>query len=112
MSAVPNFAPVLASELVRKDFSTGSRGFHANGKATADGVRYQVSAMAILIGSKQNPEVPVDATLADAQRAVESLAGEMAAKVFGSGKTGFYAQGKHVIAGQRYQVSAQAVAIA
>ena len=35
----------------------------------------------------------------------------MTAKTFGSGKTGFYAQGKAVIAGQRYQVSAQAVRI-
>lgn len=39
-------------QLVEKTFSTGSRGFNANGKVTIDGKRYQLSANLVEIGSK------------------------------------------------------------
>ena len=42
--------------LNKKTFSTGSRGFHGQGKAEFDGKRYQVNLMAIEIGSKPKPE--------------------------------------------------------
>lgn len=35
-----------------KTFSTGSVGYHATGKATLDGKRYQVNVMLVEIGSK------------------------------------------------------------
>ena len=38
--------------LVKKDFKTGSRGYHAQGKAELDGKRYQVNILAVEIGSK------------------------------------------------------------
>lgn len=113
MSTVTTVAAQLVeSETVRKDFSTGSRGFHASGKITVDGVRYQVSGMAVLIGSKQDQSLTVDADLAEAATGLANTARDMTAKTFGSGKTGFYVQGKSTFAGQRYQVSAQAVRLA
>jgi len=42
----------MALPLNAKQFSTGSRGFHATGKIeTAEG-KYQVNVLAVLIGSK------------------------------------------------------------
>lgn len=39
-------------ELVAKEFSTGSRGFRGNFKATIDGKRYQANFNLVEIGSK------------------------------------------------------------
>jgi hypothetical protein len=44
---------VLASfGLAEKQFKTGSRGFHAQGKVEADGKRYQANFLLVEIGSK------------------------------------------------------------
>jgi hypothetical protein len=38
--------------LSKKDFKTGSRGYHAQGKMMADGKNYQVNILCVEIGSK------------------------------------------------------------
>ena len=38
--------------LVKKDFKTGSRGYHAQGKMMAGGINYQVNILCVEIGSK------------------------------------------------------------
>ena len=38
--------------LNKKDFSTGSKGYHATGKVEAGGKRYQVNIQLVEIGSK------------------------------------------------------------
>jgi hypothetical protein len=38
--------------LSRKDFKTGSRGFHGQGKMMAGGKNYQVNILCVEIGSK------------------------------------------------------------
>jgi hypothetical protein len=38
--------------LSKKDFKTGSRGFHAQGKMIAGGKNYQVNILCVEIGSK------------------------------------------------------------
>jgi hypothetical protein len=38
--------------LSKKDFKTGSRGFHAQGKMMAGGKNYQVNILVVEIGSK------------------------------------------------------------
>lgn len=42
----------VALPLNAKQFSTGSRGFHASGKVQTEGGKYQVNVLAVLIGSK------------------------------------------------------------
>ena len=38
--------------LAKKDFKTGSRGYHANGKMVAGGKNYQINILCVEIGSK------------------------------------------------------------
>ncbi len=38
--------------LDKKDFKTGSRGFHGTGKMVAGGKKYQINIQAVEIGSK------------------------------------------------------------
>lgn len=43
-------------ELRPKEFNTGSRGYHGNGKIVINGKRYQVGANIVEIGTKPKPE--------------------------------------------------------
>lgn len=40
--------------LMKKEFSTGSKGFHGFGKVGINGKRYQVNFMLVEIGSRQS----------------------------------------------------------
>jgi hypothetical protein len=42
--------------LSKKDFKTGSRGYHAQGKMMAGGKNYQVNILCVEIGSKLKKE--------------------------------------------------------
>lgn len=42
--------------LAKKDFKTGSRGYHGTGKMFAGGKKYQVNIQLVEIGSKPKPE--------------------------------------------------------
>ena len=43
---------LVALGLAEKQFKTGSRGFHAQGKVEVDGKRYQANFLLVEIGSK------------------------------------------------------------
>jgi hypothetical protein len=101
---------MVKDSLKPKTFSSGSKGFHATGKITVDGVRYQAQTMAVLVGSKDDPKAKIQAKRDEAVAALSAFAEDgLRPKTFASGKTGFYANGKVEIGGQRYQVQAQAV---
>lgn len=112
MSINQELANMVKAGLKAKTFSSGSKGFHANGKVTVDGIRYQAQAQAVLIGSKNDPKAKVKASTEQAANALTSVVEDIRPKTFASGKSGFYANGKAEIAGQRYQVAAQAVRLA
>jgi hypothetical protein len=103
-------ATLVKSELAPKKFSTGSKGFYANGKLIFDGARYQANVMAVLLGSKDNPRARVQASAEEITAALTAMieAG-VPACTFRSGKTGYRVQGKVEAHGQRFQASAQAV---
>jgi len=103
---------MIKAGIQAKTFSTGSKGFYASGKIAVGDDRYQASAMAVLIGSKDNPKAKVTATADEITAALASLvqAGVPACQ-FKSGKTGYRTQGKAEARGQRFQVSIQAVRI-
>ena len=44
---------VVMTVVPSKEFSTGSKGYYANGKAEIDGKRYQFSVQLVEIGSKK-----------------------------------------------------------
>lgn len=106
-------ANMIKAETGPKKFSTGSKGFYANGKITVDGARYQASAMAVLIGSKDNPKARVAASTEEITAALTDMvqAGVPACQ-FKTGKAGYRTQGKAEAHGQRFQVSVQAVRLA
>lgn len=113
MSLNQALANMVKDDLKAKVFVSGSKGFHATGKITEDGVRYQAQAQAVLIGSKANPKVKVKATPAEAVAALTGFAEDgLEPKTFSSGKTGYFATGKAEIGGQRFQVQVQAVRLA
>jgi hypothetical protein len=107
-------ASLVKTQLEQKNFSTGSKGFYGQGKIEVGGKRYQAQVQAVLVGSKGNSRVKVQATADEARAAlVADLVDKgLEAKTFSTGKTGFRAQGKVVIGDQTYQASAQAVLLA
>lgn len=102
---------LVKEEIAPKEFSTGSKGFFANDKITVDGNRYQAQARAVLIGSKDDPKAKVQATPDEITAALAGLIEDELdeEKVFSSGRTGAFAQGKFKAHDQRFQASAQAV---
>jgi hypothetical protein len=101
---------LVKSELGTKKFSTGSKGFFGSGKIMVDGVRYQVNAQAVLVGSKQDPRAKVRATIAEAVAALTSLIEQgIPARTFSTGRIGYRTQGKVEAHGQQFQASVQAV---
>src|SRR5664280_1726315 len=108
-TAVPDAVAEVARDVVRKDFATGSKGFHAQGKLVIDGGRYQVQVQAILVGSKTDPTARMIVKDEAMREALATFAEDMAPRVFSSGKAGWYIQGKVNVGGQRFQASAQAV---
>jgi hypothetical protein len=103
-------ANLVKAELKPKTFSSGSKGFRAAGKLTAGDARYQAQAQAVLIGSKDDPAMQIEATPGEAAYALAAFTGDrLKPKTFSTGRTGFFASGKAEIGGQRYQVQAQAV---
>ena len=103
---------LINGDLVRKDFGTGSKGFHAHGKLTTGDGRFQAQAQAVLIGSKNDPALTVQASTQDMRSALSALTDGLAPKKFRSGKAGWYVQAKAEAGGQRYQVQLQAVGLA
>lgn len=99
--------------LAYKVFTTGSKGFHCQGQVTAGGTQYQVSAQAVLAGSKHDPGMQVTAAAEDMKAALTSLirAG-MSPTNFTTGKTGYATSGQLQARGQSYQAQAHAVLIA
>ncbi|NRQ38796.1 hypothetical protein HII36_44285 [Nonomuraea sp. NN258] len=101
---------LLKSELHRKDFPTGFKGFFATGEVTANGVRYQVQAQAVLAGSKSDPTATVEATTDDMAAALADLViGDLGPRTFNGGNTGYRAAARVAAHGQYYQVSVLAV---
>jgi hypothetical protein len=111
---------LVKTQLLQKDFSTGSKGFYGQGKIVAGGKSYQSQVMAVLIGSGKNPRLKVQANAEQAKAAlVTELLGKGVPEAkdkdgkpgFSTGRTGFRTQGKVQIGDQNYQASAQAVLI-
>lgn len=109
-----SLAGLIKAQLHPQNFSTGSKGFFGQDKIEAGGKRYQAQVMAVLIGSKGNPRVKVQANADQAKAALvtELIDKGVPAVEFKTGKTGFRAQGKVQIGGQTYQSSVQAVLLA
>ncbi|MFG1879303.1 hypothetical protein ACGFIV_31120 [Sphaerisporangium sp. NPDC049003] len=100
---------MITSELLPKDFSTGSKGFYASAKITAGGVRYQCQAQAVLVGSKNDATAVVDATAEEMGAALAGVLGALKPRTFKSGRTGYRAAAKVEVRGQLFQSSIQAV---
>jgi hypothetical protein len=104
---------LVQAELDHKDFKSGSKGFYCQQQITVGGQRYQASAQAILLGSKQDPQMQVRATADQAKSEMtELIEGGMPPKDFTTGKTGYYTSGKFAIGSESYQAQAQAVLLA
>lgn len=95
-----------------KVFSSGSQGFFRQGKfVSATGSRYQAQATAVLIGSKQDLTIQVEASGEEVAYAFIPVIKAVEAKVFRTGRSGFYGQGKLLVRNERYQGALQAVEI-
>jgi hypothetical protein len=112
MSSIATAVQGLAGTLVRKDFSTGSKGYFQGGKVADETSLYQAQVQAILVGSKGDPTKKVEATDEQIREAVKDFVStSLLPKVFSSGQEGYHGQGKIAAGGQVFQVSAQAVKI-
>ena len=54
-ASIENDGKDIPVVLMEKEFRTGSRGFHAQGKVVLDKTRYQLNFMLVEIGSKPKP---------------------------------------------------------
>jgi hypothetical protein len=109
VSLTQELANLVKANLKAKTFSSGSKGFHATGKITVDGIRYQAQAQAVVIGSKNDPKLKVKASVQQAANVLTTVVEDIKPKTFASGNTGYYTNDKAEIADQRYQVAVQAV---
>jgi hypothetical protein len=110
MNTLTSNVKALAGTVVRKDFSTGSKGFFTTGKVAGDNGLYQAQVTAILVGSKNEPGATIHADNESARETLmQFVETNLSGKTFSSGKTGAYGSGKVAISGQVYQVAAQAV---
>jgi hypothetical protein len=112
---VPEVARRLVTfsrDLEYKVFSTGSQGFYRHGKLKMrDGRRYQAQLTAVLIGSRDNPEVRMLTTEDEMRAAIGSVILTIEGKRFRTGRSGYYTSGKVTIGRERFQVGIQAVEI-
>jgi hypothetical protein len=111
MDIIRALVNMIKAQLRLKEFSTGSKGFHATGKITVEGIRYQAQAQAVLVGSKDDPGATVEATTEEIIIALEDLlmAHPPGPKTFSSGRAGYHATRRVEAHGQRFQVNIQAV---
>ena len=104
---------MIKAGLTGKEFSTGSKGFWVSDKImTVSGERYQAQAQVVLIGSKENPKVKVQASAEDVAAMLVSMIPidpPMPERTFSSGKQGYRKSDKIEIGDQRFQASIQAV---
>lgn len=111
-TAVQNaLATIVKGKLSVRDFSTGSKGFFGQDKLVVGGKRYQAQAMAVLVGSKNDPKAKVRATADQVQAAMiaDLIEKGVPSAEFKSGKTGYRAMGKVQVGDETYQSSVQAV---
>lgn len=102
----------LLDRLSHKIFSTGSQGFFGQSKInTSDGRRYQAQVSAVLIGSKNDPRISIQASAEAIAYEIQTLLDSLHPKSFRSGRTGLYANSKVRVGEERYQVAVQAVEI-
>lgn len=95
-----------------KFFKTGSQGFFRQGKVNMpDGRRFQCQVSAILIGSKDDPMTQICTEKETLSFEMQKVLSNVRPKVFKSGRTGFYANGKVAVGEERFQVAFQAVEI-
>ncbi|MEV5576596.1 hypothetical protein AB0L06_41765 [Spirillospora sp. NPDC052269] len=103
-------AGMISNRLEQRTFNTGSKGFHAFGRVVLEGISYQAQAQAILVGSKGDPELTPEASTEEIGTALVDLTSRaLAHKNFRSGRSGYLANGKVTVRGQRYQANVQAV---
>src|SRR5882724_5367046 len=101
MDIVEALTNLITDRLGVKDFTTGSKGFHATAKITVDGALYQAQAQAVLIGSKTNPHVRLEAGTSEIGADLcDLVARALTVKTFSSGRTGYLASGKITAGGQ------------
>lgn len=95
-----------------KFFKTGSQGFFRQGKVTMpDGRKFQCQVSAILIGSKNDPMAQIRTERQTLSFEMQKVLSNVRPKIFRSGRSGFYANGKVAVGEERFQVAIQAVEI-
>lgn len=105
----PAVAALIRAALAYKDFATGSTGYYATGKVTGPtGQMFQVSAQAVLLGSKTG-QVELTAPRDQVVDALAELAAALAPKTFSTGRAGHHITARLVIDGQAFQAAVQAV---
>jgi len=102
----------LLDHLDFKLFSSGSQGFYCQGKIVlGDGQRYQAQVTVVLIGSKNDLTINVEASRDEITFALLPILDKIQNKSFKTGRDGYYANGKAQLGKERYQVGIQAVQI-
>ncbi len=95
-----------------KVFSSGSQGFYRQGKLNlTSGKRFQTQITAVLIGSKHDLTIKLQASADEIIFALRPLIDDIKPKEFRTGRVGYYVNGKIGVGVERYQVSIQAVEI-
>ncbi len=100
----------LLDRLEFKLFTSGSQGFYCQGKIVIENSkRYQAQVTAVLIGSRNDLTITLQATKEEVAYALFPILDSLQSKTFKTGRVGYYTNGKATVGMERFQVAIQAV---
>lgn len=92
-------------------FPAGAQGFQREGIIGFAGARFNVRISAVAVGSRANRAQHVRARPVDIASALKGLIARVEAKVFGTGRTGYYGEGRLMVCDEPFQVTIRAVQV-
>ena len=99
----------FAKGLAFKLFPAGAQGFEREGVIAFGGARFNVRVSAVAVGSRSNRSLHVRAQPGDIAAALKELLAHVQARVFGTGRKGYFGDGRVMVGDEPLQVTIRAV---
>lgn len=101
----------FATEIEFKIFPAGAQGFQKEGVIEYQGMRLFVQMSAVAIGTKGNYAAHVRAKSSEIAESIQTILYRVEPKSFGTGRSGYYLEGRASVREEKYQINVRAVEI-